>query len=72
MSHARADRVIERALATEGDVALFAHGHILRVLTARWCELAPQEGRRFVLETGTLNVLGWEHDYRAIRLWNDQ
>jgi broad specificity phosphatase PhoE len=68
----RADRVIERALATEGDVALFAHGHILRMITARWCELDPQEGRRFVLETGTLNVLGWEHECRGIRLWNDR
>jgi probable phosphoglycerate mutase len=67
---ARADRVIERALAAEGDVALFAHGHILRVLTARWCELIPQEGRRFMLQTGTLGVLGWEHEYRGIRGWN--
>jgi len=68
---ARADRVIERALATDGDTALFAHGHILRVLTARWCELVPQEGRRFVLGTGTLSVLGWEHEYRTIRVWNN-
>jgi broad specificity phosphatase PhoE len=67
---ARADRVIERASASDGDVALFAHGHILRVLTARWCELNPQEGRRFMLETGTLSVLGWEHEYRGIRGWN--
>jgi broad specificity phosphatase PhoE len=69
---ARADRVIARSLAATGDTALFAHGHILRVLTARWCGLAPQEGRRFILETGTLNVLGWEHDYRGVRLWNDR
>lgn len=67
---ARADRVIERALEATGDVALFAHGHILRVLTARWCELIPQEGRRFMLETGALSVLGWEREYRGIRGWN--
>jgi probable phosphoglycerate mutase len=67
---ARADRVIERALAADGDVALFAHGHILRVLTARWCDLIPQEGRRFMLDTGTLSLLGWEHEYRGIRGWN--
>ncbi len=67
---ARADRIIDRALAAPGDTVLFAHGHILRVLTARWCGLAPQEGRRFILETGTLNVLGWEHDYRGVHLWN--
>ena len=52
----RADRVIDRALRAPGDVALFAHAHILRVLTARWCHLPPQEGRRFVLATGTLSV----------------
>lgn len=67
---ARADRVIARVLAADGDVALFAHGHLLRVLTARWCELDPTEGRRFVLETATVSQLGWEHEYRAVRLWN--
>lgn len=69
---ARADRVIARALAAPGDVALFAHGHILRVLTARWCELDPIEGRRFPLDTGTVNVLGWEHEYPVVRRWNDE
>ncbi len=68
---ARADRVIARAAAVEGDVALFSHGHFLRVLTARWCELDAREGRRFPLETGTLCVLGWEHEYHGVRLWND-
>ena len=62
--------MIARALAADGDVALFGHGHHLRVLTARWCELAPTEGRRFVLETATVSLLGWEHEYRGIRLWN--
>jgi len=68
---ARADRVIERALASDGDVALFAHGHLLRVVTARWCQLDPVEGRRFPLETATVNVLGWEHDVPGICRWND-
>jgi broad specificity phosphatase PhoE len=69
---ARADRVIARACSFDGDVALFGHGHILRMITARWCELAPVEGRRFVLDTATLNVLGWEHGSRGIHLWNDR
>lgn len=67
---ARADAVIERALQVQGDVALFAHGHVLRVLAARWCGLEPQEGRRLVLGTATVSVLGWEHEYRAVRAWN--
>lgn len=67
---ARTDRVIARCLDARGDVALFAHGHVLRILTARWCELDPREGMRFPLATGTLCVLGWEHEYRGVRLWN--
>jgi probable phosphoglycerate mutase len=69
---ARTDRVIARARAADGDVAVFAHGHVLRVLTARWCDLAPVEGRRFVLDTATLSQLGWEHEYPGIRRWNDR
>jgi broad specificity phosphatase PhoE len=68
----RVDRVIARARAADGDVALFAHGHVLRILTARWCELEPVEGRRFVLHTATLSRLGWEHDEPAIVLWNSR
>ena len=67
---ARADRVIARTRAVQGDVALFAHGHILRVLAARWIGLAPLDGQRFLLDTGRLSILG---DYRgvpAIRIWN--
>jgi broad specificity phosphatase PhoE len=66
----RVDRVIARTLAADGDVAIFAHGHVLRVLTARWCELDPVEGRRFPLDTGTVNILGWEHEYPAVLRWN--
>lgn len=67
---ARADRVIERCLAAGGDCAVFGHGHMLRVLTARWCGFSPVEGRRFPLDTATLSVLGWEHEYRGVRRWN--
>lgn len=69
---ARADRVIARARATDGDVALFGHGHMLRVLTARWCELDPVEGRRFPLDPATLNILGWEHEYATVHVWNER
>ena len=67
---ARADRVIARALASTGPVAVFAHGHILRVLAARWCELDPREGRRFLLDPAPVSILGWEHSMRAVARWN--
>ncbi|GII75893.1 phosphatase [Sphaerisporangium rufum] len=67
---ARADRVIGRALEAAGTVALVAHGHLLRVLTARWLGLAPQDGRLFGLDTGTVSVLGFEHDERVVHRWN--
>jgi probable phosphoglycerate mutase len=68
----RVDRVIERVLGADGDVALFGHGHCLRILTARWCGLAPSEGKRFPLRTATLCELGWEHEYRTLTVWNNQ
>ena len=58
----RCDRVIARAKAINDDVVLFAHSHVLRVLIARWLELPPVEGRHFVLQTGTLNILSYEHE----------
>jgi broad specificity phosphatase PhoE len=67
---ARADRVIARCLEADGDVALFGHGHALRILTARWCNMDPVDGQRFPLGTATLSELGWEHDYRTIWVWN--
>jgi broad specificity phosphatase PhoE len=67
---ARVDRVIARARAVEGDVALFAHGHVLRVLAARWLGLPPGGGQHFLLNTGTLSVLGYYHDIPAVRVWN--
>ena len=66
----RADRVAARARAAHGNVALFAHGHLLRVLAARWIGFAPCEGQRFLLDTGRLSILG---DYRgvpAVKIWN--
>jgi probable phosphoglycerate mutase len=68
----RVDRVIARALEADGDVALFGHGHNLRILTARWCALDPREGKRFPLHTASLCELGWEHEYRTITVWNHQ
>ncbi len=66
----RARRVVARCDAAGGDALLFAHGHILRVLTAVALALDPVEGRRLALDVATLNVLGHEHEYRALRLWN--
>ena len=68
---ARADRVIARARAAYGDVALFAHGHVLRVLGARWIGLAAHEGARLALSTGAISVLGHEHATPVIARWND-
>lgn len=67
----RADAVIS-SLAGHGfeRVLLFAHGHILRVLAARWLELAPGEGRRLRLDPATVSRLGWEHETAVILLWN--
>ena len=69
---ARADAVLSRArpLLADGDVALVAHGHLLRVLTARWLGLEPGDGRLFMLGTGTLSALGTEHGQPAIAAWN--
>jgi probable phosphoglycerate mutase len=66
----RAERVIASAGTSAGDVLIFAHGHVLRVLTARWLALPGAEGARFVLEPGSLSVLGWEREVAAIVSWN--
>jgi broad specificity phosphatase PhoE len=67
---ARADRVIARVRAAGGDVVLFAHGHVLRVLAARWIDLPPSAGQHFLLDTGTLCVLGYYQKIPAVRIWN--
>ena len=66
----RADRVIARADAVAGPVALVAHGHILRILGARWIGDAPLEAANLALDTATLCVLGYEHERKVIRSWN--
>ena len=66
----RTDRVIARALAAGGDVALFGHGHMLRVLGARWLGLEPTAGRYLALATGSVSVLGYEHGAHVIQQWN--
>ena len=66
----RVQRVIQECLNAKGDVALFAHGHVLRILTAVWLGLTPNRGQLFMLGTGTISILGFEHDYRVIQCWN--
>ncbi len=66
----RADRVIGRARGIDGNIALFAHGHILRVLAARWIGLPAGAGQHFLLGTGTLCVLSHYREIPAIRTWN--
>ncbi len=66
----RVDRVIGRARAADGNVALFAHGHVLRVLAARWIGLPVGAGQHFLLDTGTLCVLGRYREVPAVEIWN--
>jgi broad specificity phosphatase PhoE len=66
----RVDRVIARARTAPGNVAMFAHGHVLRVLTARWLGWPVAAGRHFLLDTGTVNVLSAYREAPAIRRWN--
>ena len=68
---ARCDRIIARTEAIDGSVAVFGHGHAMRVLGARWLGLPPQTGANLVLETASVSVLGWERQNRAIIHWND-
>jgi probable phosphoglycerate mutase len=67
---ARADRVVARARAASGDVLAFAHGHLLRVLAARWLGQPPQDGRLLLLEPATISILGWERDTAVVTRWN--
>jgi len=66
----RLDRVVERARSTPGRTLVFAHGHCLRVLAARWLGLPPSDGRLFRLDTATLSVLGFERDTEVVQRWN--
>ncbi len=70
---ARADDVVCRVRAVQGDVLLFSSGHFLRVLAARWLGLEPGAGRYFLLATASLSALGYEHNRSqpVIQLWDD-
>jgi len=70
---ARADRVVARLRAANGDVLLFSSGHFLRMLSTRWLGLPPSDGRCFLLSTASLSILGYEHSLSepVLRLWND-
>ncbi len=67
---ARLEPLVAELRATNGDVAVFAHGHVLRVLAALWIDLPPRGGARLALATGKLSALGWEHETQVIRAWN--
>ena len=67
----RADRVIDAARSAGGDVALFAHGHVLRVIGARWIGLPPDHGALLSLSTASISVLGWERETAVIERWNE-
>ena len=66
----RVDRVLDDLRPLDGDALLFAHGHVLRVLTARWLELDPGAGRLFALDPATISALGNERETAVIKLWN--
>ena len=68
---ARVDRLIGKVRRVEGNVALFGHGHVLRVLAARWLDLPVSSGSRFLLDTATVSVLSYYHGIGAIERWND-
>jgi len=69
---ARVDRVIAAAREAGGTTLVVAHGHVLRVLTARWLGLAPQDGRFFRLDTATVSLLGWERETPVVLKWNSR
>ncbi|MGH2981885.1 MAG: histidine phosphatase family protein, partial [Solirubrobacterales bacterium] len=67
---ARVDPLVAELLQARDAVALFAHGHVLRVLAARWLGLRPTDGALLALSTGTLSALGWERETAVVRCWN--
>ena len=69
---ARVDRLIAELRSVQGDALLFAHGHVLRILAARWLGLEPQAGALFALDAASISVLGYERETSVIRLWNQR
>jgi broad specificity phosphatase PhoE len=67
---ARVDGVLHEVRSTEGDVLVFAHGHVLRILTARWLGLEPNAGRLFALDPATISTLGYERETPVLQIWN--
>ncbi|MBA3235663.1 MAG: histidine phosphatase family protein [Chloroflexi bacterium] len=67
----RADQVIERIRAVDGDVLVFAHGHLLRVLAARWLDLPARLGSALMLSTATLSIVGRDRGNAVIEIWNE-
>ena len=67
---ARADRVIAAAVSVEGDVAVFGHAHLLRILAARWIGVAAVYGKSFILDTASVSVLSFEREERVVDRWN--
>jgi probable phosphoglycerate mutase len=67
---ARVERVIEACEAASGDVVIFSHGHVLRVLAARWLRLDAAAGALLMLDAAGISVLGHEHEWRALHKWN--
>jgi broad specificity phosphatase PhoE len=66
----RADRVIERVRGAGGDAVLFSHGHLLRVLSARWVGLPPAGGRLLAMRAGAVSALGWEREVPVVLRWD--
>jgi len=68
----RVDRIIAELQSVAGDAAVFAHGHVLRVLVARWLGLDPAAGRFFALDPATISIVGYEREMPVVRLWNER
>ena len=69
---ARADRFVARLRGYDGTLAVFGHGHCLRVVAARWIGLPPEDGALLALDTASVSRLGWEREQAVVRLWNVQ
>ncbi|HEU5224364.1 MAG TPA: histidine phosphatase family protein, partial [Actinomycetota bacterium] len=67
----RCDRLVAQLRSVDGDSLLFAHGHVLRVVAARWVGMPPTAGRSLALNTATISRLGWERETPVIELWNE-